>query len=595
LPLEDEVRRLLDAGVSGVVALIGEAGTGKTTALQHLAAVLPPDARIFLLDEGAKILIFPAAKLSVYVAKGGQRDVPQTAYRLAPWDDDDVLEYLLAVHRERCASVMTRLQRADRALCRGIPYLWSAVLDQLAQDDTIADGHAAMRRAILAALPDAQTLHTTRGFCLGAIVAAPADGTAVFQQLVPASVWKFLRHRPVQMLLAADLIADNLRSDNDGGYLARRLPRELVQTVATAVADETRCHDRLHLLLAGAAESHAMAASILHATGHVWMLASHRALTLSGAYLERVKWPGVALDHAKLDDASFTAADLSDADLRSAHAHRTMFGQCRLVRAILERIDATDTDFTAADLSEARAENARFVGANFQGANLADADLCKATLCGANLAGAVFRDAELAGANLIEAEIAGADFSGADFEGATLTGLRLGDAIWTGARFGAARMAGCDLEGLEFPGVCFEDANLEGALLTGCRMPGANFNHACLKNAGLGDVDWEGASLREADLRGATFHMGSTRSGLVGSPIASEGSRTGFYTDDYEEQYYKAPEEIRKANLCGADLRGAILDDVDFYLVDLRGARYDAEHEQQFRRCGAILHERVDE
>ncbi len=120
-------------------------------------------------------------------------------------------------------------------------------------------------------------------------------------------------------------------------------------------------------------------------------------------------------------------------------------------------------------------------------------------------------------------------------------------------------------------------------------MRRANFDHACLRHTGLADVDWEGASLREADLRGASFHLGSTRSGLVGSPIASEGSRTGFYTDDYEEQHYMAPEEIRKANLCRADLRGARIDDVDFYLVDLRGAVLDADQEAHVRRCGAIL------
>jgi hypothetical protein len=33
--------------------------------------------------------------------------------------------------------------------------------------------------------------------------------------------------------------------------------------------------------------------------------------------------------------------------------------------------------------------------------------------------------------------------------------------------------------------------------------------------------------------------------------MGCEGSRTGFYTDD---QTYKPPEEIRKANLCGAVL-----------------------------------------
>ena len=120
-------------------------------------------------------------------------------------------------------------------------------------------------------------------------------------------------------------------------------------------------------------------------------------------------------------------------------------------------------------------------------------------------------------------------------------------------------------------------------------MPGARFDRADLRNTRLADVDWEGADLRGADLRGATFHMGSSRSGLVGSPLACEGSKTGFYTDDYDEQTYKAPEEIRKANLCGADLRGANLEGVDFYLVDLRGAQFDADQELHLRRCGAIL------
>src|SRR5262249_49162760 len=124
-------------------------------------------------------------------------------------------------------------------------------------------------------------------------------------------------------------------------------------------------------------------------------------------------------------------------------------------------------------------------------------------------------------------------------------------------------------------------------------MPRASFLGADLRETGLAEVDWPGACLRDADLRGASFHLGSSRSGLVGSPIACEGSRTGFYTDDYEEQTYKAPEEIRKANLCGADLRGAGLDGVDFYLVDLRGAQYDPGHEEHLRRSGAILEARV--
>ena len=130
-------------------------------------------------------------------------------------------------------------------------------------------------------------------------------------------------------------------------------------------------------------------------------------------------------------------------------------------------------------------------------------------------------------------------------------------------------------------------------LFTGSRLVRANFRKAELINTGLADIDWPDADLRDANFTNASFHLGSSRSGLVGSPIASEGTRTGFYTDDYNDQDFKAPEEIRKANLCGADLRGAKVEQCDFYLVDLRGAKYTEAQRDHFVRCGAILCSRV--
>ncbi len=123
-------------------------------------------------------------------------------------------------------------------------------------------------------------------------------------------------------------------------------------------------------------------------------------------------------------------------------------------------------------------------------------------------------------------------------------------------------------------------------------MEGGTLRGANLRGAGLADIQWEGADLREADFRGAVFHMGSSRSGMVDSPIASEGTRTGFYTDDYEQQAFQSPEEIRKANLCGADLRFANVEGVDFYLVDLRGVKCDSGQLEHCRRCRAILCDR---
>jgi uncharacterized protein YjbI with pentapeptide repeats len=597
LPLEDEIRRLLDAGARGVVAILGEPSAGKTTALQHLAAVLPPKASVLLLDE-CDLGEQPdthADCLCIRAAQWAQAESVQASYWLAPWGDDDAIEYLLSVHKDCCASVMARLRREDDALCGGSPELWRVVLDRLAGDGIIPNWRSAMRREVAQRLVTPELLRQASWLCIGDLVVPRGDDRTSLAQFFAAEVRHLLRHRSVQLLLAADIIAENLRGAGDASALAHRLPRELVNEVAAAIAGDMPCLDKLHEQFSGTHRNHAMAASILHAAGISWRPEVDCTPVLRGAYLNGVAWSGVVLAHADLDGADFTAADLSDADLRSARAHEIAMTNAHLNRAVLERIEAIRANFAGADLSDAQASDACFEIASLRGANLTDAVLDRASFVGADLTAAVFRGAELDHADLTDAVIEGADFSDAFLEGARLSGLRLREATWTDASFGAAQMAGCDLEGLELPGVCFEDANLHGALLTGCVMPGANFDYACLKSAGLGDVDWEGASLREADLRGATFHMGSSRSGLVGSPIASEGSRTGFYTDDYEEQYYKAPEEIRKANLCHADLRGAQIDGVDFYLVDLRGARYDAEHEDHFRRCGAILKARLEE
>ena len=41
----------------------------------------------------------------------------------------------------------------------------------------------------------------------------------------------------------------------------------------------------------------------------------------------------------------------------------------------------------------------------------------------------------------------------------------------------------------------------------------------------------------------------------------------------YHEQDFKSPEEVRKANLVGVDLRGALIDGVDFWRIRTRPAQ----------------------
>jgi uncharacterized protein YjbI with pentapeptide repeats len=616
--LEQEVCRLLDAGTRGVVALLGAPGSGKSTALQHLLAVLPPAAPVELLDgwrdstrwapRADRLVIYavaapPEASLApedlltnLIAVAPNPHSLRLIEYELAPWGHDDLIEYLLSAHRPRCAAVMARVGRRDRALLGGLPELWCVVLDRLAADEALPDACAALHRYVREHLSDTDLLERARSACLNAQVAGTdlADAlTGLARPGFAPGLIRTLRYPTAQLLLAAERIAADLHGDADCDVLARRLPRELVKATGTLLADDGRALASLNALLDGPAWSHAMAVSALHATGTGWLPQDRHLTALAGAYLDGASWPGAQLAQADLTEADLSGAELDSANLFGARAGKALLRQAQLRGAVLEQASLAEADLGRADLLAALASSARFDAAKLGGACLDGAFLSCASFADADLTNARFRDADLRRAKLLRATIDGADFSGANLEGAGLTGLCLREANWVGARFTGATMGCCDLEGLSLPDADFERADLTGALLTGTVMPGANFEYACLCNAGLAELEWEGASLRGANLRGASFHMGSCRSGLVGSPIPCEGSRTGFYTDEYHEQTYKAPEEIRKANLCGADLRGAVLDEVDFYLVDLRGAVYDPEQEEHLRRSGAILGARV--
>ena len=68
----------------------------------------------------------------------------------------------------------------------------------------------------------------------------------------------------------------------------------------------------------------------------------------------------------------------------------------------------------------------------------------------------------------------------------------------------------CNLEGIELLNANFQQADLTDSYLTGSIMPCVNFRSAKLRSCGLAEIEWEHADLRNADLAGASFHMGST-------------------------------------------------------------------------------------
>jgi uncharacterized protein YjbI with pentapeptide repeats len=608
LLLEDEVEVWLNEGAPRYLEVVGGPGSGKTTALAHLADEYHGLARIIFLDAGERLPPPSPKRPSGFIIFTGNEilpDAPIQTVELAPWSQDELIEYMLATHPKACASVLSRVNRADLQQFRGVPELWRVALDELAAYTSLGGPVDAIVGYIQRRVCTPEVYRQLESTCLEGVIRSsrPAQkqsrprpaffGFVGDPETLPADVVRLLRHGVVRRSLAALSLVNQIKTEDwKCDYLKTRLPHELVVAAGARLKNSAEAIDRLKSATLWD-DTEPMAASLLRAADPTWVPSEKNSFhVLEGAYLDGVQWPGIQLPKARLHHVDLTQADLRDANLDRADGTVAILSLARLSRASLTDFMAWEADLNGADLSSVRAARAIFRKANLSEAKLDAADLTDAIFENANLRRASLRGAVLTRARFEDAVVEETDFTEADLNGAYLARLILRNCLVERASFCDALLMKSDLEGMCLDGLDFSGARLDSALLTGSSMVRGNLTGASLRGAGLGDINWPGVCLHGADLREATFHMGSSRSGLVDSTIASEGSRTGFYTDEYSEQDFKSPEEIRKANLCWADLHGARIDGVDFYLVDLRGAHYDVSQEAHFRQCGAILEDR---
>jgi uncharacterized protein YjbI with pentapeptide repeats len=595
LPLEDLVRSFLERSARRTIHLKGD-DESTTTALRHVALVFAGEPEV-------RIRTSPVPGVVLHRGTGDHLIIH---CRLAPWGRDDWIEYLLNVRSDQCSSVIRRLLPGDgEDALDGSPSLLRAVLDLMAADESLGSAREAVLRHLRSLAADPSHWQRVRAVCLDEFalklvendqwIFSPRVGEKLAGALLSEGPnWPLFTildgHSPLQLLVAADKLSTDLAAGDECQHLASLLLRNLVYEAARLVARSPGAMAHLRQLVV--TKRWAMAASLLHATDCGWVPDPLCLPMLGGAYLRGAAWPDASLVGLVAPGADLAVADLRRADLSGANlTNANLAGAC-LQRALFTKGFAAAAKLARADLTFLQAAGATLHSADLSGADLSGAHVAEACLESAHLDGACLVDADLSRARLAGAVLEGADLSGVNFCKAKLAGVKLSQCRSVGATFAGANLTGCDLEGLELPAADFREADLTRALLTGTSSPDGRFDGARLCEAGLAEVDWERASLRGADLTAASFHLGSSRSGRVGSPIACEGSKTGFYTDDYDEQDFKTPEEIRKANLCFADLRGAVLDKVDLYLVDLRGALLDPEQEEHARRCGAILEAR---
>ncbi len=612
--LEDVVSRLIDERSFSTVFLVGKPGDGKSIALAHLAAVFQT-TEVRLIDDEQELMSLEVDARLTAVACREAPDSAQHVLHLTRWGDDDVIECVLRLYPARAKSIMGRVLKCpERERIEGSPALWRIVLEQFAASGEIVNCRAAVLSAWhLATNADERSWIARECF---PFVSALDNGshaddyefaflTRIAERTVNHTVVRLLSHKFVRNVVVAQLLAASLK---DPALLEVRWSRDLIDDVASFVVDGNQATAYLleyvtaPIVNRGAPRRakigsemlpspRAMAASLLHRLSDEQLPRECQFMTFQGAYLAGAKWQQAQLQHVSLEKVDLRGADLAGATLDHAKLDFADLSGACLRNANLSHISPLRASFREADLSGATAKRCDFTFTDFQSADFSNGNFRETVFNHADLRGAKLRNTHMVNVRLWRAQLDDADFSGADLSSAHMVGLDLRTVVLHGAKLEQARMHRVDLEFAEINEAQMTRADLCGALLTGSRFTNVVLNRASLSEAALAEIEWEGADLRWVEFKNCTFHMGSSRCGLVDSPYPCEGSRTGFYTDDFGDQHFKAPKEIRKANLCGADLRGANVADADFYLVDLRGAIYDRAQAAHFKRCRAILHD----
>lgn len=614
--LVDAVENFLLAHDAGCIALIGDP-VETCLALESVRDRV--DERVQMLVEPYSLEVQSLCRDGIVLFSAKQH--PEWAdlrLRLTPWDDDDVLDYLLKQHPAECGAVFKRIQESRRIWRPTTTLCWKEVLGNLA-------GNAAMIG------PESVVEHHVR-FLLRDVdhfLLAYQWAESIFSADIENSSKLYSKVSEIPGLgnsiyLLRDIIFVRMILLLGWGHLlrAKRLPSilkldtnfELLSELALRMKEEPQTVEFLKNPGSHPLEYQSVVASLLRRVDLGWRPTGPLWRNFCGADLAGVSWEWIDFKGAKSRLIEFGAANLARADfrnaklahvfLRNAKLQRADFRGARITECTASGANATGANFSDAyfdlfegpnaDFSSATLVRANFNVVNlssavFRGSRLNEAIFYKAAMNGGDLREADIRGARIEQSSLAEANLRGADFCDADFELVRFDNCDFRHVDLIGACFKTCWMQSCNLEGVRMPRAFFQGSDLSNAWLTDSVMPEANFRDAKLFGAGLGAVQWENADLRGADLRCATFHFGSTRSGLVGSPYPSHGTRTGFYTDDFYDYPGKSVEEIRSANLRGADLRGAELGVVDFYLVDLRDAKFDLKHLPHFRRCRAIL------
>lgn len=355
--LEDAVARLLAAPGEADIALVGRNGSGKTTALRHLAATFGNRSDLRLVDESDSAPM-QRARVTIRATRGRPDAADAQTFVLAPWSDEDCDLYLAMNHpQQRGPALAAWMLPAPTLDLRQRPDLVAATLDHIATvarvDPNMQLPDAFCALAFVLATRLGQRRAAARAFSLRSLGAASSRSQEATEALLTPSDRQLLDCACVRTMLAAEDLVRAALQRSDAPTPPRQWPQQLVDAIAHLLLIDPVLVHELGTLAMDPPRRPALLLSILAAAEPSFRPPVGRYRDLAGARLRGIDMRGANLAGANLQRVDFTGARLCDADLTGA--------------------DLTGARLCGSDLSRASMTRCKLEGAEFEGAELREA------------------------------------------------------------------------------------------------------------------------------------------------------------------------------------------------------------------------------
>ncbi|HBP29587.1 MAG: DUF2169 family type VI secretion system accessory protein [Advenella sp.] len=299
----------------------------------------------------------------------------------------------------------------------------------------------------------------------------------------------------------------------------------------------------------------------------------------SGMDMRELDLSGANLSGLNLTAADFTGSDISDADLTLATLDGANFSRALLTRAVIENTSLRDALFSETNLGATTLLRADFTGARLSAMVLQEStfsycnfertlweDIVQTTR--ATFSSCRFDNATINKTIFTESSFSNSNFALGQFSQVAFQANTLENITFENAKLSSIAFVASDLKNISFMHTHMEGASFTYKLqMDTCSFRGANMKNSSFNRTVLNTIDFSNAVILHCDFSEALLQAANfTAVKATGSIFRRTDLRLArFVAADLTGSNFQQADmrgtDLRRANLCTADVSETLLDD----------------------------------